>query len=339
MISADRVIEFLSTLFPLPFCKTFSKLKNHEHGESQLHRVLIHTYHTLTKALFLYPSLYSFCIEINKKAKLNLDVKNLIRIRTAASPTSILHKEELMRCGRCNTEVKKEHKFCHDCGNYLGENAIKQRLLAALEHESHGQIEQAINEYRAVLEIDPNNVIARKLLGACYFGQGMIDWAIEQYRKTTEIDPRYADAYYGLGVTLYYRARMSEAIEALKKVLEINPDHRAAHYRLGLVYHHLGLHDEGITHLQKSTAITPDYVMAHYHLGVIYEKNNRWEDATREFNKIVERNPQDAASYYHLAMLHHHKGDTARAKEYLKEALNYEPENKFLKRLAKEIGG
>ena len=68
------------------------------------------------------------------------------------------------------------------------------------------------------------------------FGDEKLDEAIEQYKKALELDPNYQDALHGLGMALFKGGRFDDAIETAKKLIEIDPDDILAHTSLSMSY-------------------------------------------------------------------------------------------------------
>ena len=61
---------------------------------------------------------------------------------------------------------------------------------------------------------------------------GKFDEAIEQYRRALRIQPLDADTHYSLGELLQRRGRPDEAASEYRETLRINPRHVAAAQRL-----------------------------------------------------------------------------------------------------------
>lgn len=197
-----------------------------------------------------------------------------------------------------------------------------ERLVLALDYEQKGEPEKAVRQLKALLEDDPKNSRAHKMLGNVYFHMGLMDWAIQAYQSSLSQDGGYTDAYYDLGVALYHRARVTEAIGSFEKVLELDPDYHAAHYRLGVCYHHSGELGQAIEHFTRALTLTPEYVMAHYHLGVMHlKKGGNLEKAAEEFKQVLEESPSDAASAAYLADIYEQLGDQELASFYRREDL------------------
>ena len=76
------------------------------------------------------------------------------------------------------------------------------------------------------------------------FGDDKLDEAIEQYKKALEMDPNYQDALHGLGMALFNHGRVDEAITTAKKLIEIDPDDILAHTSLSMFYQSQGRIEE-----------------------------------------------------------------------------------------------
>ena len=94
-------------------------------------------------------------------------------------------------------------------------------------------------------------------LGIALRKQGQLDQAIENYRKAIQVDPEYAYAYNNLGLALDDQGQLDQAIENFQKAIQIDPEDASAYYRLGIA-----LSDQGTTRpshrkLPKSHSFRP----------------------------------------------------------------------------------
>ena len=63
--------------------------------------------------------------------------------------------------------------------------------------------------------------------------KGRFDEAIENYRKAIQINPNYSEALNNLGVALADKGRFDEAIENFRKAIQINPNRTETYINLG----------------------------------------------------------------------------------------------------------
>ena len=107
----------------------------------------------------------------------------------------------------------------------------------ATSHLNKGMIDEAISEYRMVLNMNPDYAAeAHNSLGVAYFSKGMIDEAISEYKQALVNDPGYVEVHYNLGIAYSIRGMIDEAISEYKTVLDMNPDYAEAHNNLAVAY-------------------------------------------------------------------------------------------------------
>ncbi|MCK5554461.1 MAG: tetratricopeptide repeat protein, partial [Deltaproteobacteria bacterium] len=111
---------------------------------------------------------------------------------------------------------------------YDPKSALLHVELAKLyiQKDDEDLIDDAIAECKKALSINRNFVPARIVLGGLYTSIKKSSLAIEQYRKVLRIDPENQQAYLHLA-SLYYRElqQFDEAIETLEKLIDKFPDH------------------------------------------------------------------------------------------------------------------
>lgn len=87
-----------------------------------------------------------------------------------------------------------------------------------------GRDMEAIKVYKKALEIYPDNVAVRTDLGTAYRRIGQPDKALEEYKKSLSIDPRHSISRYNMGVVLLWdKKKMEEAVTVWEELLRIDP--------------------------------------------------------------------------------------------------------------------
>jgi len=244
--------------------------------------------------------------------------------RAVALDSFVIVKEGgIMRCTRCGKVAGETDKFCAECGMFLRDAHVDQRLLLALTHEREGRFREAKQELERLLAIEANHVLANHLMGNLLFHQGALDLAIERYKRAIAGAPNFILCSYDLGVAQYHRGNMPEAIASFQRCLEIDGHYNAAHYRLAICLFHAGELDRALQHFEQCCLLTPEYLMAHYHIGVIHERQGDSEKASREFQRNVADGVGEVSSLFHLAKIRLSHGDDAGAKELLESAREF----------------
>ena len=98
-------------------------------------------------------------------------------------------------------------------------------------------------------------ILSRINLGLALAGRGQLDEAIAEYRAALQISPNYAEAENSLGAAPADCRQFDEAISHYRKALEINPQFVEAHFNLGALLASHGLRDEAMAHFQKALGL------------------------------------------------------------------------------------
>ena len=104
-----------------------------------------------------------------------------------------------------------------------------------------GDWERAAELYKASLEILPT-AEAHTFLGWTYHFQGKIEDAIDECKRAIEVDPDFGNPYNDIGAYLIEQGKWDEAIPWFQKAM-IAPRYEARsypHFNLGRVYEHRG---------------------------------------------------------------------------------------------------
>ena len=135
-------------------------------------------------------------------------------------------------------------------------------LKAGNNFTTAGQYAEAVEEYEAALELDPDNVDVMTNLGVAYYQLGQPSMAIDMYNKAMEIAPEDADIRSNLAASYVQQYEpegttepLEMALEQYQKAVELEPDLPEAHYGLGAVYMLLGQTDEAIASFEQFQAL------------------------------------------------------------------------------------
>ncbi len=132
--------------------------------------------------------------------------------------------------------------------NFPGRRPAVNRMREAeawfqrgLELEETGApVEQAIEAYRKVLELNSGAAGALVNLGTIYYRQRRFAEAERYYRGAIAADPGYALAEFNLGNLYDEQGRLKEALEHYRRALTLNPSYADAHFNLALVCERTG---------------------------------------------------------------------------------------------------
>lgn len=253
---------------------------------------------------------------------------------------------------------------------------VQTRIEAATKHESAGEMERAISEYRSALEVMPRYPDVHVRLGDALVRTQQTAEAIEHYRKALEINPLFVQAHIHLGLAFLDESRFDSAKEAFRQ---------AEQARAGLARHSLqqaaaalddgdpvtarelyqdaffrdfsvferwlsaGLDDlraerweDAVTKLEQAAALRPRFADVHNYLGVALAEQGLFEESVAAFRRSVWINPGYLVAWLNLAFTCNELGWKEETWQALGEVLKREPENEpalFLKQRLEQPEG
>jgi Tfp pilus assembly protein PilF len=154
---------------------------------------------------------------------------------------------------------------------------------------SQGNMDPARQHLAAVLAAQPQNTAARVLLGKIAKKTG--DWtsAIAQYRAVVELDHNSVVALNDLAFMLS-KDNPDEALKYAQQAGELAPDNPAVQDTLGWVYCRKGIYRSAIGYLK--TAVEKDATpLRKYHLGMAYLKAGDRDLGQRMLKAALESDP------------------------------------------------
>ncbi len=218
-------------------------------------------------------------------------------------------------------------------------NPVRKKLAHAAEHQQHGRYAEAAKLYREVLQANPRNVDALRMLGVLSFGEGNVDEAERLFRRAVAVAPDFVNAIIDLGMALKEQSRIEEAIECFRQAAKLEPRNVKAHFQLGQILAPAALNNEAIEAYQRVLDIRPRHGGALLGMGHALKTMGQTEEAIASYRKCIEAKPDRGEVYWSLANLKTYKLSDDDIKEMqvqvAKEGLSDESHVNFLFALAK----
>ncbi len=169
-----------------------------------------------------------------------------------------------------------------------------------------GDIENAINTFRKVLELDPNYALAHSSLGYIYLTRGNADLAGASFDRALQLDENLAAAYNGRGlVQAMDDPTIQRSLTSFRRALSIDPEYLDAFYNLGITLAKLENFDQARDALQEVLSRDSEYRNVHFQLGVIASKNRDFELAEQEFIEQYRRDPNHRENRLELGRVYY----------------------------------
>ncbi|UCD83829.1 MAG: tetratricopeptide repeat protein [Deltaproteobacteria bacterium] len=193
----------------------------------------------------------------------------------------------------------------------LWKDTVKKSSRKARPHNNLGKayfernrLDQAIEEFKEAIRIDPDYADAHNNLGAIYVKKKLLDEAIEEFKLALLIKPDYADAHHNLGVAYEEKGLTQQALEEFQKAQGVGHNIVDIYHKMGTVHFNRGMLDEAIVEFNKVLKLNPDYTLSHYYLGKTWLKKGKIEQAIAEYQEAIRINPNFNEAYLDLGNIY-----------------------------------
>ena len=121
---------------------------------------------------------------------------------------------------------------------------------------------------------------------------GDLDQAIEHFRAAIRIRPTFAEAYFNLGVSLMMQRRTDDAMVAYAQALQVKAHYPEALNNYGILLQSLGRIDEAANYYIQAINDQPDYLDPRYNLGLVRQDQDRHAEALAAYDTLLQLNPE-----------------------------------------------
>jgi tetratricopeptide (TPR) repeat protein len=162
------------------------------------------------------------------------------------------------------------------------------------------------------LTVTGENDVAHNNLGFLFLRRGELEKAISEFQAALNIRSKNSETHYSLGAALIQNnlgnalARKhvwDEAIDHLQEAVRLRPDYADAYFNLGSVLFQQGRIDQAITQWQKALAIRPTDAEAHRSLASALRKEGKLKEAIAEYEQALNVVPEDSVALNNLAWI------------------------------------
>ncbi|MBI1891039.1 MAG: tetratricopeptide repeat protein [Burkholderiales bacterium] len=200
---------------------------------------------------------------------------------------------------------------------------VDTALQQAIGFHRAGQLQDAEQLYRAILQAVPQHPAANYNLGALAVQVGQYAAALPHFKLALEANstvPQYwmsyidaliesgqvdtardvleqgvqkslqgaEGAYFNLGITYYAMGRAADAEDSYRKALKINPRFAEALNNLGAVLREKGLLEEAASYFKLALKINPGFAEAHSNMGNVYKDEKKYAQAEASYKQALK---------------------------------------------------
>ncbi len=217
---------------------------------------------------------------------------------------------------------KDEAIVCYDLALAIRSDYHKALLGKGNVLVSLGRNEEAIVAYDQAIKLKTDYPEALNGKGNVLSTLGRKKDAIVVYDQALKFKPDSYRALWGKGAALAALGFKEEAIACYDQALKIKPDSHQVIYNKGIALFALGKKEESIACYEKALELKPDLYIAQFKKGKALSALGRMEEAILAYEQMLS--PE---FFYTNACRRSLQGDIEGALEWLKDAIDLDPEN------------
>ncbi|CAO3449344.1 hypothetical protein [Azospirillum argentinense] len=183
---------------------------------------------------------------------------------------------------------------------------IAEALAIAFDHHESGRLAEAEILYGRILDADPHQATALRLLGVLYGQTDRPKLAAALFVGAIGLVPDDPGLRYDLARVRLILEDGEGAVAALRRALALQPDHAAALFQLALACRGVGRHGESLLTLERLLTLQPDSLEARYLADRAVEREGRALLERGEIGRAVARLTRPLAEAIGVPLLSAH---------------------------------
>jgi len=188
-----------------------------------------------------------------------------------------------------------------------------------------GQLDKAIEQYQAALQLDPGHLLANLNLGVVLARQGRLRDATNYFGNVLVREPKMVEAHLNMGNALFKLKDYAGATNHFARALELVPGLAEAHRTYAAALVELGDFNGTIAHADEAIRLEPRDVWPHVFKGRALSGLGRSDAALEEYFTALNLNYDCAEAHYRLGLEWLRRGKPVDAVASFNEALRISP--------------
>lgn len=190
-----------------------------------------------------------------------------------------------------------------------------------------------LEELAARLRDAPDDLDALRLFARRLHASGQREESLFFFRRIVELQPD-TESLIDIGLTYGSLGHLDQAEQSYQRALAGSPNNSLILHNLGNLAYQRGRYAQATQFYNQAVTHRPDYLLAWYHLGDAFRMGEKFHDAYRCYEQVLDLNARDQTeldavddALYRLGALDLQMGDTERARTFLTELVELNPEH------------
>ncbi len=176
-------------------------------------------------------------------------------------------------------------------------------LEEALVFFDNKNFEKALLKFDEYIQKDSTNALAYKKRGLCFYAKSAFDNALKNYDKSLKLLPSQADVYYCKAIIYFYTGKNKEAEECANKAIHLQTNYPDAKILLGSMETNKPNHEKAWFWYNEAVKDNPIYAAAYYNRGIGYWNMGESPKAYEDFKTALQYNPNEIDAHIAIADL------------------------------------
>ena len=202
---------------------------------------------------------------------------------------------------------------------------ISEDFQTALRYHQAGNLPEAEQLYRQILQADPQHAHAKHWLGVIALQSGNHKLAIELFDDAIRSDSSQACFHTNLGEAYRTSANLERAEVCFREALRLDPASPQAHHGVSLLHRSRGDLDAALKSCRMAILHAPEFAQAYHTLGNLLRQQNDLVGAQAAYERALTCDPHSFEVLVELAAVQRHLGQWDQARRCLLRALELRP--------------
>jgi tetratricopeptide (TPR) repeat protein len=170
-------------------------------------------------------------------------------------------------------------------------------IQSSIQMKQNKDPSQSLKIIEEAIKDDPKDPEGYHLRGLYYANQKQYKKAIEDYNKAIELNPKYAEAYNSRGDVYRKLGEEKKAMMDYARGMAFGGKGYEAKLMQGIVLVEEKKYKEALESLNEAVKLKPKESDAHFHRGECYKKLKQYDKALEDYNRAIVLNPKNSTAY------------------------------------------
>lgn len=189
-----------------------------------------------------------------------------------------------------------------------------------------GDLKGAESQYQIAIRLAPDQPKAYNNIGTILEREGRVEEAVRYYRKALGMNPRLVEVRLNLARALLALGKAREAHKEFARAAKMAPRDPFVHLQLASAYSDAGRIDDAVREYETALKINPHLFQAHTDFGLLLIDLGRIDEAADHFSASLKINPNDHWAHYGMGLVYARRNKATQAAEEFEKAVVLEPD-------------